>query len=83
MFTKLTDHLLDESHHLFRDTCVRFAQREILPYAEAWEEAEGFPRELFSRVGATGILGAELPEAYGGGGGDMAISPSAAAPPRS
>lgn len=71
MFAKLIDHLLDESHQLFRDTCVRFARREILPHAEAWEEAESFPRELYARAGAAGILGAELPEAYGGGGGDL------------
>jgi acyl-CoA dehydrogenase len=71
VFTKLTDHLLDESHRIFRDTCVRFAQREIQPHAEAWEEAESFPRELFNRAGAAGVLGAEFPEAYGGGGGDM------------
>jgi len=71
VFAKLIDHLLDESHQLFRDTCVRFARREILPHAEAWEEAESFPRELYARAGAAGILGAELPEAYGGGGGDL------------
>jgi acyl-CoA dehydrogenase len=71
VFTKLSDHLLDESHRLFRDTCVRFAQREILPHVEAWEEAESFPRELHGKAGAAGILGAELPEAYGGGGGDL------------
>jgi len=71
VFTQLIDHLLDESHRAFRDTCVRFAQREILPHAEAWEEAEEFPRELYPKAGAVGILGAEFPEAYGGGGGDL------------
>ena len=67
----LTDHLLDESHQLFRQTCEKFARRQILPHAQQWEEAEGFPRELYKEAGAAGILGADIPEEYGGGGGDL------------
>jgi len=67
----LTGHMLDESHVLFRETCQRFAQKEIRPYAEQWEEQEAFPRELYQKAGAAGILGPEYPEKYGGGGGDM------------
>lgn len=66
----LVEPFLDESHRLFRETCQRFAEREIAPHAHAWEEQEAFPRELFARAGAAGILGAQVPEAYGGAGGD-------------
>jgi len=67
----LTEPFLDESHRLFRQTCLRFAEREIAPHAIEWEEAESFPRELYLKAAGAGILGAELPEAYGGGGGDL------------
>ncbi|MCC6750122.1 MAG: acyl-CoA dehydrogenase family protein [Deltaproteobacteria bacterium] len=67
----LFEPFLDESHRLFRETCLRFAEQEIRPHATDWEEAERFPRELFRKAARAGILGALLPEAYGGGGGDM------------
>jgi acyl-CoA dehydrogenase len=66
----LVEPFLDESHRLFRETCLRFAEREIAPHAHVWEEQEGFPRGLFAKAGAAGILGAGIPEAYGGAGGD-------------
>ena len=56
----------DESHQLIRDSVRRFVEREVLPYIDAWEEAEEFPRELYLKAGAAGILGIGYPEAYGG-----------------
>lgn len=67
----ITDGFLDESHRLFRQMCTRFAAEHIAPHALQWEEQEAFPRELFSEAGRAGILGAAIPEEYGGGGGDM------------
>ena len=67
----LTDHLLDESHRLFARTCETFARQEILPHAHQWEEDEDFPRELYLKAGEAGILGPDVPEEYGGGGGDL------------
>lgn len=61
---------LDESHRLYYDTCLKFAQQEIAPHAYDWEEAEIFPRELYKKAAEAGILGASFPEVYGGGGGD-------------
>ena len=37
------DNFLDDTHRLTRDTCRRFAEREIAPHAHEWEEAEIFP----------------------------------------
>ncbi|KIK87617.1 acyl-CoA dehydrogenase family protein [Pseudomonas sp. W15Feb9B] len=56
----------DPSHQMVRDSVRRFVEREILPDIDAWEEAEGFPRELYLKAGAAGILGIGYPEALGG-----------------
>lgn len=56
----------DPSHQLVRDSVRRFVEREILPDIDLWEEAESFPRELYLKAGAAGILGIGYPEALGG-----------------
>ncbi|ATE76736.1 MULTISPECIES: acyl-CoA dehydrogenase family protein [Pseudomonas] len=56
----------DPSHQLVRDSVRRFVEREILPDIDQWEEAESFPRELYLKAGAAGILGIGYPEAFGG-----------------
>ena len=47
----------DSSHQLVRDSVRRFIEREVLPHIADWEEAEEFPRELYRKAGAAGILG--------------------------
>ncbi|WP_085711932.1 MULTISPECIES: acyl-CoA dehydrogenase family protein [unclassified Pseudomonas] len=56
----------DPSHQMVRDSVRRFVEREILSDIDAWEEAENFPRELYLKAGAAGILGIGYPEALGG-----------------
>lgn len=56
----------DPSHQLVRDSVRRFVEREILPDVDQWEEAESFPRELYLKAGAAGILGIGYPETFGG-----------------
>jgi len=63
--------LFDDSHDAFRRECRRFAEREIRPFAEAWEEAGLFPRALYQKAGQAGLLGPSMPTALGGGGGDV------------
>ena len=55
-----------------RKTVRAFAEREILPNVEEWERTGMLPRELHRKAGDAGLLGAGLPEAVGGGGGDGA-----------
>jgi len=63
---------LDPELKLFYDTCKKFALDHIAPHAYEWEEAEIFPRELYQKAAEVGILGAGIPEEYGGcGGGEM------------
>jgi acyl-CoA dehydrogenase len=59
-------HYFDENHQLLRDSVRRFVEREILPFVVEWEEAESFPRELYAKAGAAGILGIGYPEVFGG-----------------
>lgn len=55
----------DANHQLLRDSVRRFVEREILPFVAEWEE-ESFPRELYAKAGAAGILGIGYPEQFGG-----------------
>jgi acyl-CoA dehydrogenase len=55
-----------------RKTVRAFAEREVLPNVDEWERICDLPRELHRKAGAAGLLGAGLPEAVGGGGGDGA-----------
>ena len=57
-----------------RKTVRSFAEREIMPHVDEWERIGELPRDLHLRAGATGLLGAGLPESAGGGGGDGADS---------
>jgi acyl-CoA dehydrogenase len=57
-----------------RATVRSFADREILPHVPEWERAGELPRDLHRRAADAGLLGTELAEAVGGGGGDAADS---------
>lgn len=57
---------LTEEHEAWRETVRRFVEREIIPNATAWDEAGEFPRDLYRKVAAAGLLGVGYPEAYGG-----------------
>jgi len=53
-------------HATFRETVRRFVAREIEPYAAEWDEAGEFPRELYKKAAALGLLQLRFPEEYGG-----------------
>ena len=63
-----------EEHEQFRNTVRQFVTKEIAPYADEWEKAEIFPRELFKRAGELGLFSAHYPEEHGGLGGDYWFS---------
>lgn len=58
-------------HEAFRQTVRDFVAREITPHAAAWDEAGAFPRELYARAAAIGLLGIGYPEALGGTPADL------------
>jgi citronellyl-CoA dehydrogenase len=59
-----------DEHELLRKTVRDWCLTELLPNAEAWEQARLFPREVFERAGELGLLGIRVPEEYGGQGLD-------------
>ena len=65
-------------HVQLRAQVRRFATTEIAPHATAWEEANEFPRELYAKAAAGGMMGVGYPEEAGGAGGDLSFVLAAA-----
>ena len=63
--TKPASLYYDESHEAFRATVRRFVDK-IAPFVDEWDEAGGFPRELYKKAADVGILGLGYPEEFGG-----------------
>lgn len=57
---------LDEEQTEIRDTVRRFTEQEIVPHAEAWDENNHFPREIYHQMAQLGLMGMTTPEEYGG-----------------
>jgi alkylation response protein AidB-like acyl-CoA dehydrogenase len=49
-------------------TARQFAAQHIKPYVMQWDEAQTFPREVFTALGRLGMMGVVVPEQYGGSG---------------
>lgn len=58
----------DETHELFRKLARSFAERELVPHRDRWEESGIVDRSLFEKAGKAGLLGAAAPLEFGGGG---------------
>jgi citronellyl-CoA dehydrogenase len=59
-----------EEHELIRQTVKRFCREEIAPYAEEWDEAGIFPREVFRKAAGLGLFGVRIAPQLGGSGMD-------------
>jgi citronellyl-CoA dehydrogenase len=59
-----------DEHELIRQTVKRFCREEIAPYAEEWDEAGIFPRELFRKAAGLGLFGVRIASQLGGSGMD-------------
>src|SRR5262245_57143667 len=59
---------LSSDQELLRKTVREFSETEIRPHVMTWDEAQGFPRELWPRLGALGLTGIQFPGKYGGAG---------------
>jgi acyl-CoA dehydrogenase len=58
-------------HEIFRDTARKFIESEFVPERDRWIE-QGYPEpEYWARAGEVGLLCPDVPDAYGGGGGDF------------
>ncbi len=59
---------LTEEQLLLRRTVREFAEAEIRPHVREWDEAQHFPAEIIPALAALGLMGIQIPEAYGGAG---------------
>ena len=62
--------LFTPEHEAFRDSYQRFADKEIAPFHEAWEDQGYVDRAVWLKAGANGFLCMTMPEEYGGAGAD-------------
>src|SRR5580692_10302165 len=57
---------------LLEEQARRFLAAEFGPHLEKWHEDHFYPREVWTKAGAAGLLCASMPEEYGGAGGSFA-----------
>jgi butyryl-CoA dehydrogenase/short/branched chain acyl-CoA dehydrogenase len=60
---------LTEDEVLFRDNIRQFAEEKIRPLSKEMDEKGVFDKELVHQFFQLGLMGIEIPEALGGGGG--------------
>ena len=59
-----------EEVQLFRKTVKRFVNEEFVPHEARWREQHRVDPEAWTKAGEVGMLLTDVPEVYGGGGGD-------------
>lgn len=62
------EHQLTEEERLVRDTAENYAQEKLQPRVTSAYMDERFDREIMSEMGELGLLGATIPDEYGGAG---------------
>ena len=60
------DHSLGETIDIVRQTVRDFTANEIAPRAQEVDQTNEFPRDLWRKLGALGLLGITVSEEYGG-----------------
>ena len=63
---------MNEELQLFRKTVRQFIQEEFVPHQARWREQHRPDDEAWLAIGRAGILLPDVPEEYGGGGGNFA-----------
>jgi len=57
---------LTEEQKILKDMVHNFAQNEIAPFIDEWEDESKFSRETFQKAAKLGLAGLYIPEEYGG-----------------
>jgi glutaryl-CoA dehydrogenase (non-decarboxylating) len=60
------DFKLSEKHLEIQRAAREFAQKEIAPFADKWDEEHHWPRDVVLKMGEMGFFGVIIPEEYGG-----------------
>ncbi|MFN5984975.1 MAG: acyl-CoA dehydrogenase family protein [Fluviicola sp.] len=58
----------NENQKMIAQMVRDFAEKEIRPNMNEWDEKEHFPVDVMKKMGELGLLGIYIPEAYGGSG---------------
>ncbi len=58
--------IFKEEHLIFQQSFRKFAEKELVPHVEQWEEDGIVPKSLFRKMGENGYLCPWLEEEYGG-----------------
>jgi alkylation response protein AidB-like acyl-CoA dehydrogenase len=66
--------VLSEDETLFRDSVRDFAAAEIAPIARAMDKAGRYDPALLPKLFEMGLMGIDVPEAYGGAGGSFFLA---------
>jgi alkylation response protein AidB-like acyl-CoA dehydrogenase len=64
----MIDFELSEDQRVLQASVREMCERLIIPNARRWDEEERFPHEIVAPMGEMGLLGMQIPEAYGGAG---------------
>jgi alkylation response protein AidB-like acyl-CoA dehydrogenase len=62
---------LSPDEHLFRTTVRDFARTEITPLVRQMDESQSFDPKLLRKLHQLGLMGIQVPEAYGGPAGTL------------
>jgi acyl-CoA dehydrogenase len=62
---------MDDDLAAFRDSVARFVESEMVPNDARWRAQHHVDREMWRRMGEMGMLCLDIPEKYGGIGGDF------------
>ena len=63
----MPNHLwMQEEHHAFATSVRRFFDDEFQPHRDQWKDEGLVPKEFWTKAGDIGILGATIPEEFGG-----------------
>src|SRR6266699_756015 len=74
LMTSLPLTKLSEEEELFRDTVRDFAEREVRPRVVAMEKASAIDPTVLRQCFDLGLMGIDIPEVYGGGGGSLLMT---------
>jgi alkylation response protein AidB-like acyl-CoA dehydrogenase len=66
--------LFNSDHEAFRESIKQFADREVVPHLQRWDEEGAVDRRIWRQCGELGILCPTVPEEFGGAAVDRLFS---------